>query len=299
VTLKPAEVREMALLYRSAVNDLSRAQSTSEFKHMEPYLNNLVQRCHGRIYEHPPAQWSDVRQFFAVDFPCVFRKNIRFMALSFIMFILGATLAVATVKWAPETETYFMPRAVIAELDRGVLWTDTTQANPSESSFLMTNNIRVAVNAFAFGVVLGVGTLLLMFHNGMFALGGPLAVCLQHGMAGRLLTFIMAHGVIELSTIFIAGGAGMMIGFAMLFPGPQSRWQAMKDKGRESLVLIMGCFPLLVIAGLIEGMVSLNRHVGATPRIAVAVLSAFFLIAYLGFSGREEGIKNDQEVPET
>lgn len=286
-SLKPTEIRELGLLYRATLNDLSRVQSLPEFQHLEPYLNNLVQRCHGRVYEHPPATWRDVARFFLVDFPQCFRRHWQMIGLAFLMFVIGSIIAMATVHANPDTETYFLPQSIIDQLDRGVLWTDTRQAAPSESSFLMTNNIRVAINAFAFGALFGVGTLLLLFHNGLFAFGGPLQVCMAHGMGFRLLNFMVAHGVIELTTIFIAGGAGMLIGFSILFPGDLPRWDAVKQKSRESLILIMGCFPLLVLAGLIEGLVSLNRHVDTPTRLTVAIASGIFLIAYLGFSGRK------------
>jgi uncharacterized membrane protein SpoIIM required for sporulation len=221
-----------------------------------------------------------------VEFPRCFRKNFALIALAFVMFTVGSIIAMITVKANPETETYFLPQGIIAQLDRGILWTDNMRANPSESSFLMTNNIRVAFNAFAFGVLFGVGTLLLLFHNGLFAFGGPLQVCIQHGMGDRLIKFMMAHGVIELTTIFIAGGAGMMIGFALLFPGDLLRWQAVRTKSREAIILIAGCVPLLIIAGIIEGMVSLNQAVDTPTRVTVALISALFLVAYLGFSGK-------------
>ena len=285
-TLSDEELRELSLLYLSAVNDLSRAQSQPDAQHLEPYLNSLVQRCHYLVHEHPPARFRDIRQFFLKDFPRCFRKNGAYVALAFFMFLLGTLLALLTVHFHPEAETYFLPSFIIQELDHGRLWTEHTQANPSQSSFLMTNNIRVAFNAFAMGILLGVGTLLLLFYNGLFAFGGPLAVCIRHGMGGKLLTFVSAHGVIELFTVFIAGGAGMMVGFALLFPGALSRWEAMKERGREALVLITGCIPLLVIAGLIEGMVSLNQQVSTGIRLLVALASALFLIVYLGFSGR-------------
>lgn len=286
--LKPDEIREMGMLYRGTVNDLSRTQSNPEFHHLEPYLNNLVQRCHGRIYERPPASGKDVAHFFLAEFPRCFRRNFWLIALAFAMFVLGSVIAIVTVHTNPETETYFLPQGIIEQLDRGTLWTDSMQANPSESSFLMTNNIRVAFNAFAFGILFGVGSLLLLFHNGLFAFGGPLQVCIQHGMGFRLVNFMIAHGVIELTTIFIAGGAGMLIGFALLFPGDLPRWQAVRVKAKEATILIAGCVPLLVIAGMIEGMVSLNRHVDTTARLTVAAASALFLIAYLGFSGRSK-----------
>ena len=285
--LQPAELRELGLLYRGTVNDLSRVQSVPEFQHLEPYLNNLVQRCHGRVYERPAATWRDVARFFLVDFPRCFRRHWQLIGLAFLVFAIGSVIAIATVHYNPDTETYFLPQGIINQLDRGVLWTDARQAAPSESSFLMTNNIRVAINAFAFGALFGVGTLLLLFHNGLFAFGGPLQVCMEHGMGFRLINFMVAHGVIELTTIFIAGGAGMLIGFSILFPGDLPRWEAVKQKSREALILIMGCFPLLVLAGLIEGLVSLNQQVDTPTRLAVAVMSGIFLIAYLGFSGQK------------
>lgn len=285
--LPPEEIRELGLLYRGVINDLARAQSQPEASHLEPYLNNLVQRCHGRVYERPPASWKDLANFFLRDFPRCFRRNFALIALAFVLFVAGALVAMLTVHFNPKTETYFLPPSVIQQLDRGTLWTDTMQANPSESSFLMTNNIRVAFNAFTFGILFGIGTLLLMFHNGLFAFGGPLQVCFRHGMGWKLLNFMLAHGVIELTTIFIAGGAGMMIGFALLFPGELARWDAVRQKSKDAILLIAGCVPLLVIAGIIEGMISLNHDVSSVTRLLVALASAVGLIAYLGFSGRE------------
>jgi len=281
------EAREMGLLYRSLMNDLSRARTSPEYQHLVPYLNNMALRCHSRVYESPPARWQNVLHFFGVSFPQCFRKNFIFIFLAFAMFALGAILAAVTVKLDPSTANHFLSPGAIEFVKRGELWVDHMEAAPSESSFLMTHNIQVAMRAYAGGMLFGVGALFYMFSNGMFAFGGPLQVCFQYGMGDELLNFVMAHGVIELSTIFIAGGGGMLVGFAMLFPGDLPRWEAVRQKAWESLVLIMGCFPLLVIAGIIEGMVSLNKDVGTPIRTLVAVTSAVFLLVYLGFSGLE------------
>lgn len=286
--LAPNEIRTLGLLYRSLTIDLSRVRTDKALHHLEPYLNHLLQRCHGRLYERPPTTWSQIRGFFTTDFPRCFRRNWRPIGLAFVVFALGMMVAMVTVHTAPETETYFLPPDLISQLDHGTLWTDTMQANPSQSSFLMTNNIRVAINAFAFGILFGVGTLGLLFHNGLFAVGGPLQVCFEHGIGWRLVQFMLAHGVIELSTIFIAGGAGMMIGFACLLPGDLPRWEAVRLKSKDSIILIAGCVPLLIIAGLIEGLVSLNADVPAVIRLAVALASAVGLIGYLGFGGKSD-----------
>ncbi len=288
----PQEIKELGLLYRSIMNDLARLKDQPEHQHLLPYLNNLAQRCHGRIYASPPARISNILHFFLESFPQSFRRNFGFIYLAFMMFAIGTVLAMATVRLEPETASFFLPTSVIEEIRMtGQIWTEHKDAAFSESSYLMTNNIRVAINAYVTGAFLGIGTLLLMFHNGMFAFGGPLQVTIMYGVGDKLLLFVLPHGVIELTTIFIAGGAGMMMGYALLFPGELTRWEALRKKAWESMVLIMGCVPLLVVAGIIEGLVSLNPSVGTMPRILIAGASAVFLILYFGFSGRQEASK--------
>lgn len=287
--LSADEIREVGLLYRAVTTDLSRARSQERYTYLEPYLNQLARQAHTLVYERPPLRFGEVRRFFLVDFPRCFRKNSRFVLAAFLMFVLGAVLAMITVQANPETAGFFLPAPIIQGLEEGRLWMDTTRAAPSESTFLMQNNIRVAINAYAGGIFFGIGTLLIMFYNGLFAFGGPLQVCILYGVGDRLLSFVAAHGVIELTTIFIAGGGGMMVGYPLLFPGDVPRWSALRRNARESLVLILGCIPLLVVAGLIEGLVSLNQAVPVIIRVSIAALSAVFLVIYLGFSGRGDG----------
>jgi uncharacterized membrane protein SpoIIM required for sporulation len=283
--LSSFEIREMALLYRRLIHTLSRLRGRGDDRPTEMRLNHLAQRAHAWLYATSPVSWRDIWRYFTVRFPRCFRKNSGWIALAALLFTLGALVALATVALDPSTEAYFLPPSTIENLDKGVLWTDGMRPHASESSFLMSNNIRVAMNAFAVGSFFGIGTLVVLFQNGLYALGGPLAVCFRHGMGMRLLSFIAAHGIIELLTVFIAGGAGMLIGFTALFPGNRPRWEAVRQTASEAFVLIMGCLPLLAIAGLIEGMVSLNRQVPLPIRLLIAGLSAVFLVLYLGFCG--------------
>lgn len=283
--LPPEEIRELGLMYRSAINDLSRARSTPEYQHLVPYLNNLVQRIHARVYEAPPTRFEDILNFIFVSFPQCFRRNFAPILLAFVTFVLGSLLAMITIQVDNASAPYFLAPELIDQVADGKLWMDTVEAAPSKSSMLMTNNIKVAFNAYVGGIFFGIGTLAILFFNGMFAFGGPLQICMQYGMGDKLLLFMLPHGIIELTTIFISGGAGMIIGFSLLFPGDQPRWQHVQKKARESLILIAGCVGLLVIAGIIEGMVSLNQAVPSTVRILVAATSGILLFSYLAFSG--------------
>ncbi len=284
--LSPAEIRELGLMYRSTINDLSRVRSSKEHQHLTPYLNNLVQRVHAKVYEKPPTRLNDIFAFFFIKFPQCVRKNGWIIFLAFFTFALGSVLSMLTVHLDPSTSAFFLPPSVIDQVAEGKLWMDNINAGTSKSSMLMTNNIQVAFKAYVGGLFFGIGSLFVLFFNGLFAFGGPLQICIQYGMGDELMLFMLPHGIIELTTIFISGGAGMIIGLALLFPGDKPRWQHVRDKAGESFVLIAGCIFLLIIAGIIEGMVSLNNDVPAIVRIFIASSSAVLLFSYLFLSGR-------------
>jgi len=92
-------------------------------------------------------------------------------------------------------------------------------------------------------------------------------------------TFIAAHGVIELSAIFIAGGAGLLIGKALLMPGDLRRIDALVINGRLAIKLILGCIPMLLIAGLIEGFIS-PAHIASSFKFSISALSALVMAVY-------------------
>lgn len=290
--LDSQELYRLVKLHRLTVSDLAYVQSQKELGLLTSYINDLAQQSYTLVTVNAPVSWRNIQDFIVFSFPAAVRNNLKFISLSFACFIAGSVLAAVTVILEPGSETLFLPSATITQLDRGVLWTSLAQASPAEATMLMTHNIQVAIFAFAFGSFFGFGTLLLMVQNGMFALGGPLQVCFQHGMGEALLRFMVAHGAIELSTIFIAGAAGSRLGLAALFPGDLSRWGALKKESGEALVLMTGCFGLLVIAGLIEGLVSLNHALGFWPRLLTGVGSLVFLVLYIGYSGRKPSRKN-------
>src|SRR6185436_3503080 len=103
----------------------------------------------------------------------------------------------------------------------------------------------------------GIGAFYDLAFEGL-RLGSVFAVCyrIDANFGNELASFVVGHGVIELSCIFFCGGAGMMIGYAMINPGDLSRGQALKKKGIEAARIVIGCAFLLVIAGIIEGFLS-------------------------------------------
>jgi uncharacterized membrane protein SpoIIM required for sporulation len=160
------------------------------------------------------------------------------------------------------------------------------EANQIGSSFIMQNNIRVMIRDFAYGALFGIGTLYGISFFGANT-GSILALVYRAGYGNDLVTFMAGHGVIELSCAFITGGAGLLVGSALLIPGNLSRADALKVRGLDAIRLVVGCLPLLVIAAIIEGFIS-PAPISPLVKFSIAVLTGVALYAYLLLAGREE-----------
>ena len=151
--------------------------------------------------------------------------------------------------------------------------------------FYIMNNIGIAFQTFASGLIFGLGSLFFLLYNGLVigAIAGHLT---RIGYSETFWSFVIGHGVIELSVICIAGGSGLMLGWAILHPGWLSRRDALARASGRAVRLVIGCVPLLVLAGLIEGFISPNEAIPWPVKWAVGLFSGVLLFSYLLFSGR-------------
>jgi uncharacterized membrane protein SpoIIM required for sporulation len=286
--LNREEVRELGRIYRRTSSDLAIARAECRDPRLVNYLNSLVIRAHGRIYRADASEGRHrLRNFFARDFPRTFRRTWRFTALAFAFFLLFGAASFLGTWHDPEFSDLAGVPAHAREriLERKPRWwTELNEANQLAATGIATHNIRVTFNAFALGATFGIGTLFYMAVNGL-SIGSVLALTLHAGYADELLTFMAGHGVIELTCIFIAGGAGILFGTAVLFPGNRPRFDNLRLRGREAAQLIAGCVPLLAVAGTIEGFVS-PAPIPAGIKFAVAAVTGVALYAYLLLAGR-------------
>lgn len=293
--LSRAEVREFGELYRRAAADLAIARSETRDPKLINYLNSLVIRAHGKIYRAEAQGANLIWQFFMKDLPQTFRRNLRYTVLAFAIFTFFFTASFLLCYYDGNfaDELGLAPYRTYAQNDAR-WWMDLNEANQIGSSAILTNNIRVALMAFAFGAFLGLGTLYILFFNGLL-IGGVVGVCFKANPAfgTELVTFMVGHGVIELTCIFMAGGAGMMIGYALVNPGDLTRAQALKKKGIEAARIVIGCACFLVIAGIIEGFLSPSALPSAV-KYGTGILTGIAMFSYLFLVGREH-----DEISET
>jgi len=282
------EVKELGRIYRRTASDLAIARAESRDPRLVNYLNSLVIRAHGRIYRADSNWLQRIIRFFTHDFPQTFRRAWRYTATAFGVFLVFSTIAFFGTRHDPDFSEFagispFFREVVINNRTRW--WESLNDANQIGSSQIVTNNIRVTFYAFALGAIFGLGTLYVLAFNGaMF--GAVLALTYRAGFGNDLLSFVVGHGVIELSCIFIAGGAGLLIGTALLMPGDLSRGDALKSRGMEAVRLIVGCVPLLVVAAIIEGFIS-PAPISPVIKFGIGAITGIALYSYLFLVGRQ------------
>lgn len=285
--LDAAHLEALGRLYRLAVSDLAIARRDFPRDRTTRYLDELVTRAHPAVYRPEGNTLRDVGRFAVYGFPRLFRETWRFTLAAFLLFAVPFLLVFALTLIDPAAARMVLPGSPVVEgIEQGQSWLEIERRErPLMASFIATNNIQVTFLAFAGGVAFGLGTVWVMINNGL-QIGAIAALASVNGLGSDLLAFVSPHGGIELSVIFIAGGAGLRLGWALLRPGLLPRMQALAAAGQVAIRLMAGCVPLLLIAGTIEGFLSpsgLPEYVRML--IGLGILVLFY--AWLLLVGRE------------
>jgi uncharacterized membrane protein SpoIIM required for sporulation len=278
------QVREFGRLYRRTAADLAIAREEVRDQRLVNYLNHLVARAHGAIYRSESSGFGIIADFFRYEFPAIFRRTFAYTLTAFLVFMLASAFAFGVCFLDEGFADRIAPR-LKQDIASHHNWTESVNnANPLASTSIQTNNINVTFLAFAGGVIAGLGTVWVLLQNGLL-LGMVMSLCIRYRF-WEIPTFIAAHGVIELTAIFIAGGAGLMIGKAILMPGDLRRRDALVKNGLMAVKLIAGTIPMLLVAGLIEGFIS-PAHIPAGIKFTISAASGLAMAAYfMGIGGK-------------
>jgi uncharacterized membrane protein SpoIIM required for sporulation len=287
--LSRSELRELGLLYRQTATDLSAVRGDPSSVQQSRYLNQLLGRAHNAIYSGQKKTVGGVWQFYRRDYPSIFRQFLPYTALATAIFWVGAIAGTFFTLSDPDYMREFLGPAMIATIERHEMWTHSiVSVKPQASSAIMTNNLSVSFITFAAGITAGIGTLYLLFFNGIM-IGVIGTACATYGMSIPLWSFVSPHGVLELPAIFIAGGAGLRLARAVLFPGVLPRRDSLAVGGTEAVRLLVGVIPMLIIAGTIEAFFSPSSTPASLKFVVAAVLFTL-LIAYLWSGSRQKAI---------
>jgi len=283
--LSAADLERFGMLYRRAAGDLAIAARDFPQQPVTEYLNGLVTRAHPLLYRGPSPRLGRVLSFYAVELPRAVRAARTYLLISFGIFVLGALAGWLTVLLRPDLVATLVPPQVLDQASQGHLGNETLkQFAPALAAFIIQNNIVVSFACLASGIGLGIPTAYILASNG-WTLGTLGAAVHQAGYDAGFWALIVPHGAIELSVIFIAGAAGLMIGDSLLRPGLLRRMDSLTRAAARALVLAVGAAPLLVIAGLIESFVTPSDAAVGT-KLAVGAITGTLLWSWLLLAGR-------------
>ena len=287
-SLTLAEVADLDLLYRRASADLALAQSSYAGTDVLRFLNQLCARAYSSIYRPRGAPLESLRTFYFQTFPRLVRQTLGTTQLAAALLLFGIAVGALTVLLHPDGALLLVPANLRQVIARGEVWTDSalSASTPTEMAVtIFLNNLRVMIFAFAAGVTAGVGTVLLILGNGV-SIGAVVAACFKGGVGANILTFMCAHGPVELSLICLTGGAGLHLGRAMIDPGERSRAVAIREHAQVAVQILLGCAPFMVAIGIVEGFVSPGAFFPWPLKVLSGALSGLGLWRWLLRSGR-------------
>jgi uncharacterized membrane protein SpoIIM required for sporulation len=257
-SLSATEIKDLASLYRSVSADLARARTNKVGNILTQDLQKLTARGYNQIYQGSQRQeWQQVKEFYLWGFPQVVQDTWVYIAIATVIFLLTAMIAWWYGWRDPTFIAITVPDSIIKIVEEdGELWMGSmVGTEPLASSNITINNLSVAFGAIAGGITAGLYTIFVIAYNGL-SIGAIATLVGKNNLAYPFWAFVFPHGSLELPAIFLAGGAGLLIGKAMIFPGQYKRIDALKINSSQAAQLLLGIIPMLIIAGTIEGFFS-------------------------------------------
>ena len=299
--LSGEEIDELVASYQRTATHLSAVRGGGTDPALTARLSGLLGRARAAVTgAHTPA-WRSVGVFFGVAFPAM-AYRCRWWWLS----TAAAALALALVAgwWiadSPAVQASLLSHSQVQDLVNSQFRNYYSQDTATSFALeVWTNNVEVAALTLVSGVLLGVGTILLLLENSLnLAVDGGLMI--GHGRAGEFFALILPHGMLELSAVFLAAAAGLRLGWAIIDPGPRRRSQALAEEGRKTITIALGIIVVLGVSGVIEAFVT-PSPLPTWARITIGAIAEISFLTYVIVAGRRaqrRGLSADiSEAPE-
>jgi len=276
---------QLADLFVQLTDDLSYAKTHYPKSDITVYLNNLATKVHQSIYRNKKESKNRFVSFWKYELPKIFFEHRKQFLYAFIIF----ALSVAIGAFSAANEDSFV-RLILGDAYINMTLENIDSGEPMgvygkmariDMFFAITfNNIRVSFMVFAAGIVLSIGSGILLFKNGIM-LGSFQYFFFTKGLLLQSALTIWIHGTIEIASIIIAGGAGILVGNSFLFPGTYSRLESLKRGASKGMKVIVGLIPLFIIAGFLESYVTRLFGMPDVLKALIILTSLAFIVFYV------------------
>lgn len=281
--------------YRHLCQHLALAQERGYSSHLIDQLQRLAMRGHQQFYRHRSHLGAQIISFILAGFPQLVRREWRAVLAGSALFF-GSLIGMGLLTWLfpdliyslmdPEQvrqmEEMYDPAAHrvgrFAERDSGDDW--------MMFGYYIMNNIGIAFQTFAGGLIFGLGSLFFLLYNGL-VIGAVAGHLTRIGYSETFWSFVIGHGAFELTAIAFAGAAGLKLGWALLSPGRLGRGEALRQAAGKAIQLVAGVILFLLIAAFVEAYWSSMTYTTPTVKYWVGAGLWLLVIAYFVFAGRK------------
>jgi uncharacterized membrane protein SpoIIM required for sporulation len=278
-SLPGPEVDDVVRLYLRVSGHLAEAQTRYADRPLVDYLTGLVSRSRIAIYGTRSRSLRQVVTALTTGYRDAVRDTAPFILISAVLFLAVLFLSVLWVSTSPEARAGLLPPQAEDSIRRlGGRRADFGIGPGAVSTFILINNIQVAFLGFALGITLGIGTLFVVVYNAV-NVGVIAGAFTAFGQGGAFWALVLPHGLLELTAIFIACGAGLRMGWSIIDPGDRRRGQALAHAARQAVLVVAGVIPAFILAGFIEGYVS-GRDLPTAVQLGIGIA---VWAAYLAF----------------
>lgn len=273
---------KLSELFVKVSSDLSYARTYFPNRSVRLYLNNLTQRVFDSLRtKEDKFKFSHIIDFFKHQLPQEIYNSRNALLTSFFVFAIAMFIGVISSKYEPDFVKQILGHEYVRMTEENIAKGDPMAVYKDERKIDMlfgitSNNIRVALLTFAFGIIGSIGSIIILLSNGIMV-GAFQYFFVTKGLFWESFLTIWIHGTIEISAIIIAGGAGIVIGNGLLFPKTHNRSTSMQIAAMRALRIILGTLPLFVIAGLLESFVTRQTELPTVIRVLIIAASAILI----------------------
>lgn len=275
---------KLSNLFVQVVDDLSFSRTYYPNRSVRVYLNKIARQYFSLIYSEKKTKHSPFKLFWTDELPQLVLYSKRELLISLLVFLAAMAIGVFSSAKDPQFVNSILGDSYVAMTEKNINEGDPMAVYKQSHQLNMffgiaLNNLMVAFRTYVLGIFLAIGTLASLISNGVMV-GCFQYYFLERGLFLESSLTIWLHGTLEISSIVLAGGAGLTLGRGLIFPGTYSRLQSLQISGVRSLKLMLGVTPVLVLAAIIESF--LTRYTGAPVvlKALLILLSAAFIIGY-------------------
>jgi uncharacterized membrane protein SpoIIM required for sporulation len=290
---------QLGRIFIELTDDLAYAQTHFPKSRTTYYLNQLTAEAHKYLYKNKKEKKNRFKEFWLYELPLLFLEVRRELVYAFLIFGFAVLLGVVSTAYDETFVRLILGDAYVnmtlANIDKDDPMAVYKQSH-QVSMFLgiTVNNIFVSFKAFAYGVAFSLGTALILIFNGIM-LGAFQYFFFQQGVLIESMLVIWIHGTIEISSIVIAGAAGIVMGNSILFPKTYTRLESFKRGANKGLKMVIGIVPLFIIAGFLESFVTRLTEMPAFLKLFIILGSASFMVFYFWIYPAQLGKKRDMK----